>query len=72
MIKLTVENLTNGNQRVTSRVDGRTVRYLDRPALTAADCFDVLRSAAWAHETAPNVFNMEHIELNDAAKQLIA
>lgn len=71
MITLNVENLSNGTQRVTSRISGRTVKYVDSLALTKDQCFDVLRAAAGGHEISRNVFSMEYIEVNDAAKGIM-
>ena len=70
-ISLNVENLTNGTQRVTSRINGRSVKYVDAANLTKEQCFDVLRAAASSHEISRNVFSMEYIKINDAAKQIM-
>jgi len=70
-ISLNVENLSNGTQRVTSRINGRSVKYVDAAKLTKDQCFDVLRAAASAHEISRNVFSMEYIEINDAAKEIM-
>ena len=70
-ITLNVENLSNGTQRVTSRINGRSVKYLDSVSLTKEQCFDVLRAAASAHEISRGVFNMKYIKVNAEAKEIM-
>jgi hypothetical protein len=68
---LTLENLSSGTQRVTSRVQGRTAKYVDAVKVTADQCFDVLRAAAGGYEISRNVFSMEYIDINDEAKKVM-
>jgi hypothetical protein len=71
MISLSIEQLRSGHQRVTSRVDGRTVRSVDMPVIDRLTAIGVLRAAAFAHECAPGVFDLTHIRLNDAARLVL-
>ena len=72
MISLIVENLSNGTQRVTSRISGSTVKFVDARVITKDIAIDVLRAAAFAHEITPGVFNMRNITMNEAAKKVMA
>ena len=70
-ITMNVVNLENGTQRATSRISGRTVKFVDSPVITKDQCFDVLRAAAGGHEISKNVFSLQYIDINDTAKAIM-
>lgn len=67
-ISITIEKLSNGMVRATGRVFGRTVSSKDGlPEHSKSIVSDVMSETCYAHK-ANGVYDMAHIEFNDAAR----
>jgi len=68
MISIILENLQNGQSRVTARHHGRTICFFDGDAGSEVKLIElVLTRAAYAHQVGSK-FDSKFIEMNDAAK----
>jgi hypothetical protein len=73
MTTISLETLKNGNIRVTSRVDGRTVGPVaEGQSSDAKKLVESVLSTAAPHHRIGNGYDMTYIRLNDAAKLAIA
>lgn len=71
-ITVTIETLSNGNIRATGRHHGCTVSWKDGVAANAkALLAEVMAETCSAHRVG-NVYDLTYIDLNDAAKAVMA